>query len=294
MLQGAFTALITPFRKDAQLDTEALSGIIEHQIIHGINGLVCVGTTGESPTVNHEENLRVVEWAIRIANGRVPIIAGTGSNATSEALSMTQQAKELGADFTLQVVPYYNKPSQEGLYRHFSTIADKGGLPVIVYNIPGRTGQNLEIETLLRLARHTNIAAVKDATGSLPALHQLIMQLPSHISILSGNDDIALINALLGGHGVISVASNIVPDKVSLMIQSALNGKLEESRTLHFQLQDLFIALFVETNPMPVKYAMHLLGFCEEVYRLPLCAVQQSTKDLIRQVLQQLSLKIRQ
>lgn len=285
MFQGAYTALITPFAKDESIDEGAIRELVEMQITRGIAGLVPVGTTGESPTVTHDENIRIVEIVVKQAAGRVPVIAGTGSNSTREAVDMTKRARDVGADATLQVAPYYNKPSQEGFYRHFVQVAEQGGLPVVVYNIPGRTGKNIENETMLRMARHPGIVAVKEASGSLPQVMDLISAKPDSFDVLSGDDNMALPIMLLGGTGVISVASNIIPDRMSELVDAAVNGDLETARRLHYALLPFFKAIFLDTNPIPIKYAMHLAGHAEEVFRLPMCPTSDEIKERVKEIL---------
>lgn len=290
MFQGVFTALITPFRTDGSIDEPALRRIVNAQIEAGVAGLVPVGTTGESPTVSHEENLRVIEVVIDEAAGRVPVIAGTGSNSTAEAIDMTSRARELGAAASLQVSPYYNKPSQEGLFRHFTTIADAVDLPMVVYNIPGRTGRNIETETLLRMAEHPGIVAVKEASGSIPQMMDVIDRLPDSFDVLSGDDNLAFPLTALGGCGVVSVASNLVPGRMVQMIRQALAGELSHARSAHYELLPLFRAVFLDTNPIPIKYMMHRAGFCEEVYRLPIVPLSAEHKAQIDALLSRMGL----
>lgn len=278
MFEGVFTALITPFTKDGSIDESALRRIVNQQIEGGISGLVPVGTTGESPTVSHDENIEVVRIVIDEARGRVPVIAGTGSNNTYEAIDMTRRAKNLGADASLQVAPYYNKPSQEGFYRHFTTIGDEVDLPMVVYNIPGRTGKNIETDTLVRMTEHRNIVAVKEASGSVPQMMDVIAGVPNDFDVLSGDDNLALALTLLGGRGVVSVASNLIPADMTRMIRLALDGKLEEARAEHYRLLPLFKAIFVDTNPIPIKYMMHRAGLCEYSYRLPLVRLSEENE----------------
>lgn len=286
MFSGTFTALITPFKSDESIDEEALRNLVDAQIAGGIDGLVPVGTTGESPTVSHSENIRVIEIVVEQAKGRVPVIAGTGSNSTSEAIEMTRRAKEIGADASLQVAPYYNKPNQEGFYRHFTAIGDGVDLPMVVYNIPGRTGKNIETETILRLAAHQNIVAVKEASGNLAQMMDIISQKPEDFNLLSGDDNLAFPVVAVGGDGAISVASNAAPGPIAKMIKLARDGKLEKARDEHYKLLPLFKMGFFDTNPIPIKYAMSLLGYCEEVYRLPLCPLSEEQKDKVKTVLQ--------
>ncbi len=282
MFKGAITALITPFNDDGTIDFDSFNTLVEDQITNGISGLLPVGTTGESPTLSHEENLKVVEQAIRISNGRVPVIAGTGSNSTKEAIEMTKIAKQMGADASLQVVPYYNKPTQEGIYRHFIAIADSCDIPIIVYNIKGRSGVNVETETLLRLAQHKNIVGVKEASGDLAQMMDVIANKPEGFCVLVGDDNIIFPFMALGGDGVISVISNILPGETQKLIDLTNEGKLEEARKLHYKLLPLCKGMFLETSPIPVKSAMSLLGRCKEVYRLPLCEPLDETRNRLK------------
>lgn len=285
MFQGAYTALVTPFTKNGAIDEDALRKLVNFQIEEGIAGIVPMGTTGESPTVTHDENIDVIRIVVEEAKGRVPIIAGTGSNSTSEAIDMTRRAKEIGADATLQVSPYYNKPNQEGLFRHFTQVADEGGLPVIVYNIPGRTGKNIEVETMIRLANHPGIVAVKEAAGSLPQFMDTIAGVPGSFDVLSGDDNFALPVTLLGARGVISVASNLIPGRMQRMIEAALAGKNDEAVKEHYRLLPFFKALFFDTNPIPIKYAMAKAGHLTESYRLPLTPLSPELKKRVDAIL---------
>lgn len=289
-LEGAYTALVTPFAQDGSIDTAALDELVEMQIRGGISGLVPMGTTGESPTLTHEEHNRVIELVIKKASGRVPVIAGTGSNSTAEAIRMTKAAKENGAQASLQVAPYYNKPSNEGFYRHFTAIAEAVDLPLIVYNIPGRTGKNIENSVMLRLAEHPNIVGVKEASGSIPQVMDLISRKPNDFAVLSGDDNMCLPIVILGGSGVISVASNIIPSEMERLVAVALSGDAASARSLHYRLLPLFQALFIETNPIPIKYAMHLKGLMEERYRLPMFPMDEEKKDRLRRVLETLEI----
>jgi 4-hydroxy-tetrahydrodipicolinate synthase len=269
MFSGTFTALVTPF-KNGEVDVEALEGMVEFQIQHGISGLVPCGTTGETPAMSEEEDRVVVETVVRIANGRVPVIAGTGSNSTNMAIKYTRMAQEVGADGSLQVAPYYNKPTQEGLFRHFAAIAESTDLPLILYNIPGRTSVTISAETMARLAEISNIVGVKDSTLSMNMISDVISLCGEEFDVLSGDDPMTLPLIALGGRGVISVASNVAPGAVSDMVNALLSGDSEKSRELHYELLPLFRALFVETNPIPIKTAASLLGLCSDEMRLPL------------------------
>lgn len=284
MFNGVFTALVTPFRDDLSVDEQSLRNLVDRQIDAGVDGLVPMGTTGESPTVSHEENLEVIRVVIDQAKGRVPVIAGTGSNSTDEALNMTLKAKKLGASASLQVTPYYNKPNQEGLFRHFTAIADES--PVIVYNIPGRSARNIETPTLMRMARHEQIVAVKEASGDMNQVMDVLMQRPAGFKLLSGVDELTFPMMALGGDGAISVLSNIVPEVVKLMIQQPD----KRGRDRHFELLPLVKALFLDTNPIPVKYAMSLMGLCRNTYRLPLCEPSDPVKEAVRNVLKTMGL----
>lgn len=285
MYTGAYTALVTPFDENKAVDKDCLKKIVQFQLSKGISGLVPVGTTGESPTVTHDENMEVVEIVVKEVNGKVPVIAGTGSNSTDEAIRMTKLAKAIGADASLQVAPYYNKPTQEGLYQHFMTIADTVDLPMMVYNIKGRTGVNIETDTLMRLAKHDNIVAVKEASGDLNQMMDVIRRKPADFSVLSGDDNMALPLTLMGGNGVVSVASNIIPQWMEELIQAARRGDLEKAKTIHYELMPLFQSMFLETNPIPVKWAMSEMGLVKDVFRLPLCSPAEETKVKIREVL---------
>ena len=269
MLSGTFTALVTPFRND-EVDVEALVNMVEFQIQHGVSGLVPCGTTGETPAMSEEEDRVVVETVVRVANGRVPVVAGTGSNSTDIAIKYTRMAQEVGADGSLQVAPYYNKPTQEGLYRHFAAIAESTDLPLILYNIPGRTSVTISAETVASLAEIPNIVGVKDSTLSMNMISEVISLCGEEFDVLSGDDPMTLPLISLGGVGVISVASNVAPGAVSEMVKALLEGEWERGRELHYELLPLFRALFVETNPIPVKTAASLLGLCSDEMRLPL------------------------
>ena len=269
MFSGTFTALITPFNK-GEVDVEALEGLVEFQIQQGVSGLVPCGTTGETPAMSEAEDRVVVETVVRVANGRVPVVAGTGSNSTDMAIKYTRMAQEVGADGSLQVAPYYNKPTQEGLYRHFAAIAESTDLPLILYNIPGRTSVTISAETMARLAEIPNIVGVKDSTLSMNMISDVINLCGEDFDVLSGDDPMTLPLISLGGVGVISVASNVAPGAVSDMVNVLLSGDFERGRELHYELLPLFRALFVETNPIPVKTAASLLGLCSDEMRLPL------------------------
>ena len=288
MLQGVYTAMITPFTADESIDEGALRTLVDFQIEQGISGLVPMGTTGESPTVDHEENLEVVRIVVEQAAGRVPVIAGTGSNSTREAVDMTARARDLGATATLQVAPYYNKPNQEGFYRHFTTVAEKADLPVLVYNIPGRTGKNIENDTMLRMAEHPKIVGVKEASGSMPQVMDLAARKPADFVILAGDDNLALPIMALGGVGIVSVASNRFPAEMQELAAKAVSGDLAGAQQDHYRMLPFFKALFADTNPIPIKYAMARGGYCTEVYRLPLVAPSDAVKKVVDDALKAL------
>jgi 4-hydroxy-tetrahydrodipicolinate synthase len=279
MFQGAHTAIVTPFNQDGSVDYIRYRELIEFQIENGIDGIVPVGTTGESPTLNNDEHMKVVEETLRAVHGRAMVIAGTGANSTSEAIELTKRAKELGVDATLQVTPYYNKPNQEGLYRHFSAVADVG-LPVVLYNVPGRSAREIAVETVGRLAKHPNIAAVKEAGGKVERVKQTLAV--CDLEVLSGDDALALPMIRDGAIGVISVASNVVPGVVASLIHTALEGQWDGAQFLHDKYIGLFNAMFIDTNPIPVKAALAMMGKIEEVYRLPLCELLPADKESLR------------
>jgi len=284
MFSGAFTALVTPFR-NGEVDVEALEGMVEFQIKNGIHGLVPCATTGETPCMSEAEDRVVIETVVRVANGRVPVIAGTGSNSTDMAIKYTRMAEEAGADGSLQVAPYYNKPTQEGLYRHFATIAENTSLPLVLYNIPGRTSVTIEADTMARLAEVPNIVGVKESTLSMNMVSDIKKLCGEDFDILSGDDPVTLPLMALGGVGVISVSSNVAPGAVADMVNAFLEGDFERGREIHYQLLPLFRALFVETNPIPVKTAASLLGLCSDEMRLPLVPMEGENLQYLQETL---------
>ena len=278
---GAHTALVTPF-KDGLLDEAALTALIETQIQEGISGIIPVGTTGESPTLSHAEHRRVIEISVKAAAKRVLVIAGTGSNATSEAVELTIEAEKLGADAALLVAPYYNKPSPEGLYRHFKRAAEAVSIPIILYSIPGRCGIEIPISVVARLAAdRPNITAIKEAGGSVERVNQLRAALPADFQILSGDDSLTLPFMASGAVGVVSVASNIIPAEVQALVQNFLMGDLAKAREIHAHYYPLFRDLFIEPNPVPIKTALAEKGVCGNDVRLPLCEMDPSTKEAL-------------
>jgi 4-hydroxy-tetrahydrodipicolinate synthase len=285
MFSGTFTALVTPF-SNGEVDVEALEGMVEFQIQHGVSGLVPCGTTGETPAMSEAEDRLVVETVVRVTNGRVPVIAGTGSNSTDMAIKYTKMAQEVGANGSLQVTPYYNKPTQEGMYRHFAAIAESTELPLILYNIPGRTGVTISAETLARLAEIPNVVGVKDSTLSMNMVADVVSMCGEEFDVLSGDDPMTLPLVALGGRGVISVASNVAPGAVSDLVKALMEGDWERGRELHYQLLPLFRALFIETNPIPVKTAASLLGLCSDEMRLPLVPMEGENLRVLQETLE--------
>jgi 4-hydroxy-tetrahydrodipicolinate synthase len=281
---GTLTALITPFR-DHALDLDALERIVEDQIVNGSAGLVPCGSTGESATLTHEEHIEVVTQVVRSARGRVPVIAGTGSNSTAEAIRLTRAAREAGADAALLISPYYNKPTQEGIYQHYRHIAQATGFPLIVYNIPGRTGSKIEATTLARLAELDDIVGLKEATGSLDEVQEVIRRCGDALPVYSGDDALTLPVMAVGGTGVISVIGNCLPKPWAAAVDAALSGDWPTARRLHYALLPVIRALFLETNPIPVKAAMAMLGLCRDELRLPLLPMSAGPREVLRSAL---------
>ena len=289
MLEGTLTALITPFR-NGEVDESALRSLVERQIEAGINGLVPCGSTGESATLSYAEHHRVIEIVIEATAGRVPVIAGTGSNSTREAVDFTLHAKEAGADGALLLSPYYNKPTQEGIYQHYAAVASETGLPLVVYNIPGRTASNITPETLGRLARIENIIGVKESSGDLDQIAHVVASCPPEFSVVSGDDALTLPLMAVGGKGVISTSSNVAPDLVSELVQRFAAGDAAEARDVHHRLLPLFDVLFCETNPIPVKAAAAALGWCDGEIRLPLTPITEANLEGLKVVLKDLGI----
>ena len=290
MFAGTFTALVTPFKND-QVDEAAFAQLIEAQIAGGVTGIVPVGTTGESPTLSDTEHRRVIELGVQFANGRCKVIGGTGSNSTSEAVAMTVEAEKLGCDGALLIAPYYNKPSQEGLYRHFAKIAEATKLPLVLYSIPARCGIEIGVEVTTRLAKDfPNIVAMKEAGGTVERVSALRAAVPESFTILSGDDSLTLPFMSAGAVGVISVASNLIPAEVTALVNAALASDYAKARALHFKLYPLFKDLFIEPNPVPVKHALALQGRMSPDVRLPLCEMAPTTAAKLTATLRQLSL----
>ncbi|MBA3975451.1 MAG: 4-hydroxy-tetrahydrodipicolinate synthase [Candidatus Solibacter sp.] len=290
MFQGCGTALVTPFKADLSLDELTLRHLVRRQIEAGVHFLVPCGTTGESPTLTRGEKIRVVEIVLEEANGIVPVLAGAGSYDTSEVIALAREYGAMGVDGILSVAPYYNKPTQEGLYRHYKAIAEGAGKPVVVYNVPGRTGVNVEPATLARLAQIDNIAGVKEASGNISQMAAICARVPKEFDVLSGDDSIALPLASLGGRGVISVASNEIPAPMAALCNHLLKGEFAEARAVHEQWLALMEVNFVESNPIPVKAAMARMGLLQPVWRLPMCEPQPASMARIEDVLHQTGL----
>ena len=288
MEEGVMTALVTPF-KNGSIDYESYERLIEWQIASGVKGLLFLGTTGEAPSISMEEREEIIRFAVEKVRKRVPVVVGTGTNSTEKTIHMTKQAEELGADCALVVTPYYNKPVQEGLYQHYAAIAKSTSIPIIIYNVPSRTGVNILPETVVRLARDfENIIGIKEASGNMAQIDMLILKLKDvreDFHVWSGNDDQAFHVMCSGGSGVVSVLSNVAPRETQQMCEKIANGDLSRARELHLKLFPLMKALFVETNPIPVKYAVSKLGYCENELRLPLVKASESTMKAVDEAL---------
>lgn len=287
MFEGAFSALVTPF-KDGKVDETALRGIIEYQISKGINGLVPCGTTGESATLTYEEHKKVIEITVDAANGRVPIIAGAGSNSTAETIDLAAHAKKAGAHAALLITPYYNKPTQEGLYLHYKTVAEAVDIPIVLYNVPGRTCVNMLPETVGRLSVIANIVGIKEATADMEQISWLRKLCNDNFAILSGDDATVLPMMALGGRGVISVTSNIVPGEMAALCRACLDGDMEKALHIHYKLLPLAKVLFCETNPIPVKEAIHMMGLMSDEVRLPLTRLPEDKRPALSALLKEL------
>lgn len=287
-LTGVFSALVTPFNEDGSIDYGALRALIEWQIAEGVAGVSPVGTTGESPTLNPADHLKVIEATIEAVAGKAKVIAGTGANSTEEAVHLTREIIGIGADATLQVTPYYNKPNAEGLYRHFSAVADLG-VPVVLYNVPGRSSKEIPLEVVARLANHPNICAIKEAAGSVERVSAIKHLCPT-LTVLSGDDSLTLPMLSVGAEGVISVCSNVIPRAMSEMVNLALAGDFVQARTYHAKYYPLFRDMFCDTNPIPVKAALAMMGKIKQIYRLPLCEPTEANLAKIRACLEGLGL----
>ncbi|MGH7345242.1 MAG: 4-hydroxy-tetrahydrodipicolinate synthase [Candidatus Rokuibacteriota bacterium] len=288
--QGSFVAMVTPFR-NGKVDEAKLRELVEFHVTNGTDGLIPCGTTGESPTLSHDEHHRVVELVIEAARGRIRVVAGTGSYSTADAIEMTRHAERAGAAGALVVNPYYNKPTQEGLYRHFRAVAESVAIPILVYNIQGRTAINVETDTMARLARDVkNIVGVKEASGSLDQMSQVIAACGPDFSVLSGDDNITLPLLAIGGSGVVSVIANILPRETADLVHAALDGDWKRARDLHYRLFPMARAAFIETNPIPIKEAMAMAGMLEPEFRLPMCRMGDANREKLRAILKTYSL----
>lgn len=289
MFKGSIVAVVTPFR-NGKVDEKALGNLIEWHIKQGTNAIVPCGTTGESATLDYKEHNRVIKFTVEAVNRRVPVIAGTGANATDETIMITKEAKKSGADAALLVAPYYNKPTQEGLYRHYKAVAEAVRMPLVLYNVPGRTAVNMLPATVARLAEIRNIVAIKEATGDMKQVSEVIRLCGDRITVLSGDDFTTLPLMALGGKGVISVSANVAPKQVAEMCALWEKGDFDGARKLHFQLEPLNAAMFIETNPIPVKTALAMMRKIKEEFRLPLCEMAPANRDKLKKVLQGLKL----
>ena len=290
--QGTGTAMITPFKRDGSVDEKALRRFVDFQIDGGVDMLLPCGTTGEGATLDDNETDRVVQIVIEQAAGRVPVIAGAGSNSTAKAIAATKRAKKIGADGVLSVGPYYNKPTQQGYYEHFKAIAESEEIPVIVYNVPGRTGGNIEPKTIFRIAELRNIVAVKEASGNLGQIMDVIRDAPKDLRVLSGDDALTLAVIAMGGDGVVSVVSNETPSMMSSIVNAALEGNLTKARELHYKLLPLMNMNFIESNPIPAKAVLAMMGMIEENYRLPLVPITAAGREKLSKVVEELGLLV--
>ncbi len=290
MITGSIVAIVTPMHEDGSLDLPGMRRLVDFHVQEGTDAIVSVGTTGESPTVNVEEHHEIIRATVEQAAGRIPVIAGAGANSTSEAIDMTRFAKEVGADAVLSVVPYYNKPTQEGLYQHFKSVAEAVDIPVILYNVPGRTVADLSNETVLRLAQIPNIVGIKDATGGFDRACELIARAPEGFAVYSGDDQTAVALMLMGGKGNVSVVANVAPRLMHEMCVAAINGDLVKARELHFRMLGLHRQLFCEANPIPVKWACAQLGLAESGIRLPLTTLSKECHDRVSTAMRQAGL----
>lgn len=293
-MKGLYTALITPFDDKGNLDENGLKENLEYQLKYDVDGVVLLGTTGEAPTLTADEKERVIRKGLEVLKGKIDVFIGTGANSTAQTIENTQLAERLGADGALVVTPYYNKPTPEGLYRHFKALSESTSLPICIYNIPGRTGQNLSLDTLERIAKLPNIVGVKEASGNLVQMSEIIEKIiPNHpnFSVLSGDDVLTLPLIAMGGHGVISVIGNLLPGPLKAMLQAAFDENYSLARSLHYELTPLFRGLFIETNPIPIKAAMQICKMAAGSCRLPLCDLQYGSRETIKQLIQNLPKK---
>ena len=290
---GVGTALVTPFTSSGALDEGTFRRLVERQVAGGVHFVVPCGTTGETPTLSSEERDCLVKISVEVCKGKVPVLAGVGGYHTAEVAELAAHTESLGVQGLLSVTPYYNKPTQEGLFQHYSAIAAATSLPIIVYNVPGRTGCNVEPRTIVRLAAIPNIVGVKEASGNMQQICEVCRVVPSDFAVLSGDDALALPTMAVGGRGVISVASNVVPDRMAALVNAALAGEFAKARAVHAELMPFMLVNFIESNPIPVKAAMAMLGLCEDVYRLPMVPPSDASRTRIRQALLDLGLGMR-
>ena len=289
MFKGSIVAIVTPFKK-GKFDEKAYGDLIEWHIAQGTNAIVPCGTTGESATLEYKEHYRVIDFAVKTVNKRVPVIAGTGANSTAETIEITKHAKKSGADAALLVAPYYNKPTQEGLYRHYKTIAKEVNIPIVLYNVPGRTAVNILPSTVARLSEIKNIVAIKEASADMKQVSEIIRLCGDNITVISGDDFTTFTLLALGGKGVISVSANIAPKEVSTMCSLMLRGEHDKALKLHYKLEPLNAAMFIETNPIPAKTALAMMGKIKEEFRLPLCEMAPANKEKLKKTLKSLKL----
>lgn len=292
MLKGSLVAIVTPMFEDGSLDFDALRKLVDFHISEGTDGLVVVGTTGESPTVSVTEHIELIRVVVDQAAGRVPVIAGTGANSTSEAIALSQEAKRVGANMTLSVVPYYNRPTQEGMYQHFKAIATAADIPMILYNVPGRTVADMSNDTALRLAEIPNIVGIKDATGNLERCADLVKRAPKDFALYTGDDATAMAFMLLGGHGVITVTGNVAPKAMHQLCVKSLEGDIAGARAINDKLMGLHKHLFIEANPIPVKWAVQQMGLIKSGIRLPLTPLTEASYSAVKQAMQQAEINI--
>ncbi|MFA7677637.1 MAG: 4-hydroxy-tetrahydrodipicolinate synthase [Candidatus Omnitrophota bacterium] len=291
MLQGSIVALVTPFDDNEMVDEPKLKELINWHIKKGTDGILVCGTTGESATLSHSEHRRIVELAVEVAGGRVPLVAGCGSNSTREALELTEHAKKVGADYALVITPYYNKPTQEGLYRHFKKIADSVDIPIIIYNVPSRTGSNILPETVLKVYRDCrNVVGIKEASGCLDQISRIMSLVDEKFMLFSGSDEITLPILSMGAKGVISVVANILPAQTHELVSAFLTKDVQRARRIQLELYEIIKALFIETNPIPVKTALESMGLVKANLRLPLCSMNESNSNRLKEVLRKYKL----
>jgi len=286
MFQGTLPAMVTPFTRDEKIDEEGLRSLIHFLIDHGVDGVVPCGTTGESATLTHEEHKRVIKITVEAVHGRVPVLAGTGSNSTAESIELTLSAKEMGADGALLISPYYNKPTQEGIYQHYRKIAEETAFPLVLYNVPGRTCLNILPETVARLSQIEEIVGIKEASADLYQISRIIDMCGHDFAVLSGDDFTVLPTLMIGGRGVISVVANVTPGDMAGMTRAFFNQELDRAQKLHYKMLGLVAATFLETNPIPVKTALHLMGKCEEIFRLPLCPMAEANREHLKKAME--------